>query len=397
LLALQGIGISLLLLEATPGCADEFDTVNYTATAGVNYDSNVFRLPSGTDPQLVIGKAGKSDRIRLVSLGIDIDKKYSNQELQLDAKVTNNKYNAFSILDYNGTTYKAAWNWSLTSKLSGTISDVRTQTLNSFADIQTNTRNLNTDDSRRLNGDWWMQSDWHVLFAAAIDGSSNSLTTINSLSYRNQTGELGLKYAPATNNSIALISRNIKGSYINGSPDYVALIDTGYRERQDDLQINWQLTDKSGLNGNLMNVKRRYPLFVERDYDGLQGGISYAWGMTDKTHLNTSINRSINSWFDTSSSYYVTDTVSLSPAWQISSKTDMHLVLSRNLSSYRGAVIANALTRQDVNQSIEIGAGWSPQRAVTFSASVQHTWRDSNFMAYGFSDNIASLSVAGTF
>lgn len=392
-----GTGLLLILIGMAAAVADQFDTVNYSATEGITYDNNVFRLPPGTDPQLVVGKPSKSDVIRLTSFGINIDKKYSNQEFLFNAKVTNNNYHTFSNLDYNGTSYKAASNWSLTSKLNGTLSSDRTQTLTSFADIRTTTRNLITEDNQRLNADWWFQSDWHLLFGVSSGGTTSTVTTINSLSYNTKTTELGLKYFPASDSSIALTSRNIRGGYNNTSPDYVQLIDTGYTEKQEELQINWLLTGKSVLTGDLMSVKRQYPLFFQRDYNGIQGSISNAWSISDKTHLNMSMNRSINLWFDTYSSYFVIDTISIAPSWQISAKTDMHLTLSGSKSDFRGPVVANASTRHDANQLFEIGFGWTPQRAVTFSALAQHTWHASNYSAFEFNDSLASLTVSGTF
>lgn len=389
--------IAVLLIVLNPVYADQFDTVNYVATAGINYDSNVFRLPSWADPQTVLGKPGKSDAIRLISAGINIDKKYANQELILGANVTNNSYNTFSNLDYNGTTYKAAANWSLTSRLNGALSADRTQTLTNPADIQTNTRNLNTVDNQRLNADWWFQSDWHLVAGAGNSGTTSTVTTINSLSTTTRTTELGLKYLPSTESSVTVTTRNIRGTNDNTGPDYLLLVDSGYTEKQLALQASWLLTGKSALTGNLVRVKHQYPVFSQRDYTSTQGDVSGIWSISDKTRLVASLSRSTSSWYDTYSSYIVTDTVSLAPSWQISARTGMHMALSRSRSDYLGQIVANVSARRDDNQSIEIGLAWSPQRSVSFSAMLQRTWRASNYSAFEFGDNLASLSVTGSF
>jgi exopolysaccharide biosynthesis operon protein EpsL len=385
------------LLMAFDAAADQFDAINYSATTGVNYDSNIYRLPSNASPLLVVGKSSTGDVIRILSAAANFSKDYSNQKVQMGASVTNNKFNNLSSLDYNSTSYRGALNWTLTSKLSGTLSDERLQTLNSFADIRTNVRNLKSENVRKLNADWWVQSDWHVLMGVASNISSNSLTTINSLNYRTSTAEWGLKYTPSEKSSVSVKTKNIQGNYINVATNFATLLDTGYTERQDVIEVLWQPTSKSGFVGSWMNLQRRHPLFYQRDYGGGQGGLTYNLGVSDITHVTMSFNRSLNTWFDTFSSYYVNDTISISPKWELAPKLALHTTLARNTSSYRGSVIANAVTRQDVQKQFELGLTWSPQRSITLNASLQHSARNSNFTFYEFSDNAAGVSVSGTY
>ncbi|MBU1426003.1 MAG: hypothetical protein KKH12_08600 [Gammaproteobacteria bacterium] len=392
----SGVGL-LVLLFGPPVFADQFDTVNYTASAGYYYDSNIYRLPSWADPQLWLGTPGKSDRIQQLSLGIDLDKKYANQELLLRAKGTNNKYRTFSALNYNDTAYYAAWNWSPGSKLHGTLSENRTQTLYSFADVLTNSRNLKTISTPRLTADWWFQSNWHLLLGIAREDSTSSVTTANSLSYRTNTKEWGLKYDPSGGNWVTLMSRTIRGSYRNAGLYYVAQIDTEYTEKQQEILVNWQVTGKSVLSGNLKNIKRQYPVFSQRDYSGMERGLKYAWGATGKTYLNVAMNRRISSWFDTASSYYVTDTVSISPGWQASPKANLYISILRSNTDFRNPVVANTLARSDVYQSQEFGIGWAPDRALNFNLSLQHSTRTSNYANYEFSDKSANLYFLVTF
>ena len=82
----------VLLIAMAPAYADQFDTVNYIGSVGVNYDDNIFRLPSGYDPQTYLGKSTKSDIVKVATIGISVDKKYSNQEIILNAFETINKY-----------------------------------------------------------------------------------------------------------------------------------------------------------------------------------------------------------------------------------------------------------------------------------------------------------------
>lgn len=395
-IASGGIGLVVLLISV-PASADQFDTLSYVVSAGMVYDNNVFRLPSWVDPQTVIGKPTKSDQIQSESIGINLDKKYSNQDVQFKANVTNNKFSTFSFLDYFNTKYSAAWNWNLGTRLSGSLSDDRTQTLSSFTDIHTYTRNLITVDTRHLDADWWVESNWHVLLGTTDSKSTSSLSVINNQSTIAKTSEWGFKYALADGNSMSLISRVIRGQFINGIPDYFLLADTEYSESQKEFKFNWLLSGKSVLSGNLMNINHQYPTFYQRDFSGTQGGLSYLWSISDKSTMNISINRTINAWLDVASSYFITDAATITPIWQISAKTNMHLSLTCSKANYLGPIVNNTIARHDTNQSEELGLDWSPQRSVKLTATLQSLHRSTNYAAYEYADKSANLFLQITF
>ena len=390
-------GISVFLMTLVPAFADQFDTVNYIANAGVNFDDNLFRLPNGADPQIFLGTASKSDLTRSVSLGINIDKKYSGQEVTLNAIGTNFKHSNFSSLDYTSSSFKGSWNWQISSRSSGTLYVTRAQSLNNPADTRIYTRNLNTADNIGFNGDWWVDSNWHLLLGVSNGQTTNSVNTINNLSSHNRTNEWGLKYDPADGKSITLISRNSRGT--NSYP-VSNQSDTGFTEKQTEFRAAWQMTGKSVLSGNLMKIDHHNFPFYQLDFAGNQGSLNYSLAISDKTMLNMSLQRSLNSWWDFYSNYYVADSVSISPRWQIGSKIAMHMAINRGINDYRGPGVPSEIARKDITQSVMLGVDWSPQRALTISAAVQHGKRSSTpeyFSGFGFDDNTASLSVQAYF
>ena len=95
--------------------------------ASVSHDSNFFREPGLLrDPQ--------SETITTGFLGLRIDKPYAQQRFLLDATATAYRYDKFSYLDFDGLDYLAAWDWRLTSHLSGRLSAARTETPTQFQD-----------------------------------------------------------------------------------------------------------------------------------------------------------------------------------------------------------------------------------------------------------------------
>ena len=399
-IAKQRVGIAIFLMALAPAFADQFDTVNYIANAGFNYDDNVFRLPVDADPQIYLGKESKSDVTRSVSLGINIDKKYSNQEVILNALGTNFKYRNFSNLDYTSSSFKGAWNWQVSSRLSGALGATRVQTLISPADSRLYARNLNTTDNLSFNGDGRFGSNWHLLFGASDGKNSNSINAVNYLGSHSTSKEWGGKYDPEDGKSVALISRNLRVTNPNTEPDPWTLTDTGFSEKQLELRAAWQINGKSALSGSLIKIDHRNFNFSQLDYKGNQGNLNYILSLSGKTFLNLSLQRSMSSWLAFYSSYYVTDSVSISPSWQVSAKTVMRMTINRGSNDYRNPIVPEAIHRNDATQSVLFGIDWTPQRAVTISASVQHNKRTSTpelYSSFGFDDNTASLSVQANF
>lgn len=401
LIAAKKMGVaSILLIAQLPAFADQFDTVNYIANVGTNFDDNIFRLPAGVDPKILLGKSSKSDMTRFISAGLNIDKKYSNQEAVFNAIWTDYKYNNFSSLNYASSSFKGAWNWQVNPRLSGALNGARAQTLNNPADSRVYTRNLNTVDNISLNGDWWAHSRWHLLFGVSNGQATNSINTINYPSSRNKTNEWGLKYEHAEGKSVSLISRNLRGINFNQAPDPVTLADTGSTEKQLELRTAWQITGKSLLSGSLMKIDHRNFHFHQRDYSGIQGDINYFLGISGKSSFNISMRRSLNSWADLASSYYVANSIAITPNWQLSSKTAIRMAINYQINNYLGAVAPSAIARNDVVQSVLVGMDWALRRSVTLSASVQHGKRTSTPESYsglGYVYNNASLSLQAYF
>ncbi len=385
-----------------PAYADQFDTVNYIGSVGVTYDDNVFRLPAGYDPQTYLGKPTKSDVIKVASVGINLDKKYSNQEIIVNAIGSINKYSNFTDLDNASSSFKGSWIWQITPRFSGSLNATRTQSLNNPADTRVFARDLNTTDNASLNGDWWLHSNWHLLFAASDGHTTNTINAINFQNTNNSSHEWGVKYDPSNGKSISLISRELQATYPNQVLDPVNVIDSGYTEKQLDLQFFWDINGKSKLSGDLMNVDHQNFHYSQRNYNENQGSINYSLGITGKTSVNLSLLRSLNGWWDQFSSYYITDSVSITPTWQMSSKTALHMTISQGANDYYGPVAPNpqGITRHDTTQSIQMGIDWTPQRALTVSTSLQHNQRTSTpayYSGYGFDENVVMVTLQAYF
>jgi exopolysaccharide biosynthesis operon protein EpsL len=386
------IGV-LILLTSNAASADQSDTLTYSVSAGVTYDDNLYKLPPGVDPQQTIGHATKSDVIKNETIGINLDKKYANQEVIFRGSVTNNIYNEFSNLDYTNTIYIASWNGNLTPRLSFGASDSRTQSLTTYSNVNFYTQIRTTVDSSSLNADWWFQSNWHLRFGLTKSSTKSSQSVINNQSYTSKVVEWGARFTPADGNSISLVSRLVQNENVNAVPNFATLSDSGNKESQQELNFIWILTGKSTLRGNFLSLKHQYTNFSQLDYSGVNEGLNYSWGISGQSSLNVSWNRVISSWIAAGSSYSMTDTASIAPSWQLSSKIGVQASISQSKSNFFGPITALSTARYDETRSETLSFTGSPQQSVKLSASIQNSHRYSNYSSFEYNNRSASLSA----
>jgi len=386
-----------LLLAPGIACADAEDPLSFNAGAGLRYDDNVFRLPANADPRSALGKPTKADWIQTASLGVRFDKPYAQQRVQLVAGITDNRYETLGSLNFVSRNYQAAWLWHLTSRLSGTLSADKQQTLNDFADFRGSTRNIRTTETRHADADWWLHGSWHLTGGLAENHQNNSQTFTADDSFVLRSAEAGVKYVAESDNAISLVTRRGHGENPDRSLDPVAQLDTRYEQNETELKLNYQLTGKSTVNGSLARVERKHEHFGARDFAGMTGRADYLWKPFGKLQFGISAGRDIAVFQDATSSYYVNDSLSISPTWQVSAKTTAGLKLDLSRRDYRGAIAPLAASRQDQGRSVGITLGWAPLRSVSISGSLQWERRTSTLSGFEFTDTTAALTAQLTF
>ena len=91
----------LLLLSAPSFAEGMIDIKPYISTS-VNYDDNVFRFSSPEQAKASLGSNNRSDYVKALNLGVDVNLRLSRQLVSLTANINKNKYSRFSNLDNTG-------------------------------------------------------------------------------------------------------------------------------------------------------------------------------------------------------------------------------------------------------------------------------------------------------
>ena len=362
----------------------------------IAWDANVFRLPeSAPDPQLARGISGKSDRRAATTVGVVLDKSYSQQRIQLELAQTATRYEKFSSLDHDAFEYRAGWQWHLTPRISGSLNASRSESQVSFEDAQGAQRIVRVTANRSASLEGWLFGGWYVQ-AGASEVKTSSSQVFLAVPDSNQTGgQLGLRYVFPSQSSITLSSRSSQGTNVAQAG---AIAAGAFTQREHELLATWVASGKSTLDGRLTRTERRYENLPEGDFSGVAGQLGFAWTPTRQLSLNVAASRALTPFFAAGSTHRIDSAFSVAPVWRLSPKTTLRARAERRESDFRGADAALAGSgRRDVQRDVEIGADWAAHPKVSLSAALRRDQRVSTEAAFNFRTTVATLSAALSF
>lgn len=376
--------------------ADALDTVTYSIGLGALHDNNLFRQSGGNE---------KSDTIRTTSMSLGFNKAWSLQQIRASATLIDYNYQQNDYLSYRAKNYDAAWNWSFTPHLTGTLGLDRTEQQNSFVDYSTTNpglrRNVRRTENQRYTLDWEVASGWHAQGGVSRISVTNSQTYLEQNSYNLNNVEFGGRYVWTSGTYLQLFQRSGKGEYQERKligfdqvpAPYNSQFDTGFHQNETELKFHLPLTGKSTVNARLARQERRHDHFSDRDYAANVGRVEYNWQPTAKLSLNTLLRRDVASYQSYSSSYYIADGITLQPAWQITVRTAMRFRYDWEKRHYEGGIYPGLAEREDKLKSARLSLEWTPADWSMLSVSAQQDRRDSNITGSDFKSNQLGLNA----
>ncbi len=238
------------------------DVVNVNVGGSTRHDTNLFKRPDAVAQTVNSGY-----------VGLRVDKPYSLQRFQFDVSATAYRYSDLSYLDFDGLDYRAAWLWSVTPRLSGSLRSERSETQVPFFDF----------NSLQRNG-------LHATFGLSESKQVSSQPFLAQPDFKLYSAELGLKYSRIAGNSIALLQRRGQGEYLRNQNllDPTVPLDTKYDQNETELQIA-RFFSRSTFLGKLNWTERHHDQLSQLNSSGWSGDLTYTWNATDKLTANLAV------------------------------------------------------------------------------------------------------------
>lgn len=373
-----------LTLSALPLCAmaDEFDTLQFSASVNRAYDDNLFRVKNN----------GTSDQITTSTAGVKLDKTYSLQRFIVDVSYVDYKYQTSDFLNFEALNYDAKWLWSLTPSLTGTLSTSRNKTLNGFSDFRSFTQNIRTADISQFRAEYSPYKVWTLIGGITETDFQNS-QTFNAVAQYNATAlDYGARYNFASGSNLSLLAHKRNGQF-QRQINQAALFDNGFTEDEYELDFVLKPTGKSNLSSKLGYLSREYDNFSVRDYGVWIGYINYDLLLTGKIKTSFGLARNAGPFETNYSTYSLTDSATIGVSYLYSDKITFMLNGRVAQRDFKQAVIAGAAKRDDDEQSLSGSVTWRPINNIGLTLSSIKSRRTSSAAYSNFEYDDLTTSV----
>lgn len=390
--AASALAVLTAIVTQQQAHANEQDTLIFRARQALLYDSNVFRS-SGEDSNNPV----RSDTLSRSSLGMELDKRYSLQRVELDASVVANRYRSTEYLNFNALNYRAVWHWSLTPRLYGTLRREQDEELNTYDYYGGFERNVRTDRVTGGTAEAVLGRDWRLLGGLERETRSNERPIAQQGDFTLRNTSIGLRHLFPSGSSISYRLLDGQGSYQNRVPG-VSAAPTSFDQFQHELRVAWSITGKTSVAARIAYLKREHSGFAFRDYSGPVGDINVQWSASGKLRFQGLLARGLSANQTNTSSYFNSTRVAINTYWSTSAKTILSAGYEQVRHDFDGVPPGiTAESREDKINTMRVGMRWNPIDALALSAGLQRSRRTSTANGAGYTNNSASVDATFSF
>jgi exopolysaccharide biosynthesis operon protein EpsL len=356
------------------------DTVFLRAFGNVTYDSNVFRISDEFPTAAATDSSRKDDWIYGLGAGLRLDIPVSQQRFKLDASATQYKYSEFDQLDYTGYAVRGEWDWKAGERWSGQVNLGARQERQAYSNaLFFSFPSLVERYDARASARYALTTRWELdgglsKYASRYDNELLQFDDFDSDSYF-----LGAAYRSPAGNSTGARLRYERGDWANRPSAPPANLDNQYRQYTLEAVVDWAISGKSRLAGELGYTWRDRDDAIQRDFDGPSGRLTYIWEVTGKSTLQGAVYRTLGAIDDFNATYTQTDGIDLAYAYDVSAKVVANATASYRILDYEGTSFdPSQPQREDKLRSLTLGASYELTRTITLSAGARYEKRTSN-------------------
>ena len=356
----------------------------------IEHNTNVFDVSKGSlvEP---IGKNGPTyaDTFFDTRAGVDGTYLVDQQKFFGNAEFRHFKYDNFTTLDHNETTFDLGLTWFLNRAIDGQIEYRREQRMVQFRDLGAASTQLiiETDGNAtaRFNVKVAPEWRWETELRDRVLGSPR--VDVPGLSLREDSVREGFKYLGVTNLSAGLEVGYMKGRYDH---DPIA-IDPTYRQTSVALAAQYQITGLTSFTGDLGYSKRSDP--TNSGLSGITGSLGYQHSLSAKTSVSVQLGRALNTYLTTGGNEIDTN-AGASLTYQLTYKIGLKAGYSYTSSKFPGAPNgATTLDRVDHFQTANAELTYQVLHWLSIRPYARYQSRSSNQAFYGYNSNIVGIEL----
>jgi exopolysaccharide biosynthesis operon protein EpsL len=384
----------LLQLEAEASTvATESKTLEARAFSTLNYDSNLFRLSDSVSPSGALGSTARSDFISTVGVGLALDYALSRQRLVAQVRVNDQRYEHYGFLDHQSYNGEAAIKWQLGNDWSGDLGYSRYRALAGFGDFRLPVKNLVTTARPYLLAKYQLGAALALTAQDAEQTYTNSAAVSRAADHEEQSYEAGAEFVPATGNTVGLGVRHVDGKFRNRPTD-------GFAQEDYLATFSTHLTGKSLLSGYVGYTQRKHEQDAQSDFSGPSGRAALRWAALPKTTVSVIAQREILPYADISSSYALTNAVSVQADWVATDKIAVALRGEHRNRRFIANTSVNAPflpERKDNTEALSVSVTYRMLKSLQFIARIGHERNTSNRATLDYRATTASIGAQFSF
>jgi hypothetical protein len=359
----------------------------------VTQEDNLYRLPDGVDPALLLGPdASRDDSIRTTSLALLGRWTPAQQDVALDAALAANRFAENSDLDYTSGHAALDWNWRLGGKWSGLLEAREEQTLASFANTRSLEKDVFTTSGYRGELRFDVGPRWR-----AIAGARTATTEHEAEERRGDDADLtdasiGVEYHTPRLSSLAWEYKRSHAAYPSG----VVVIPGGsasdYEDQRATVSIGYVASAEVALKASFGYVVRAYPYATRGDFSGDVWNAAVQWSPATKVQLAVEGWRDLKAYIDAESDHFVTTGEAVAVTWLPIDPIAVSFQVSREDQSYLGVIEDPLLpAREDRPTTAGVKVTYKLRDRALFNVSYHSETRQSN--TFRFDYDAAEISV----
>lgn len=376
------------------------DTIKPYVASSLLYDSNYLRLSDSVDPVAITGKSDKSEFIKQVAAGLDMDWTISRQHIIVKANVNQNWFQNFSTLDYTGWDTQAQWNWQVRNDLDGQIGYTNIQTMGSFVQLNSLIDNLVNNQRSFANAGYLFHPNGKIklgVFRTERQFDANNRQFSNNIE---DNAEFNLQYLSPTGSTLGMRVLATDGQYPQRQLTANSTQDNAYTRMNYAATWDWHASSKTRIDGLVGYTYQDYANFSVRNFADIVARLNLNWQASDKTLLELSARRDIYQADNVFASFLLTQGVWFNLTWQSTPKIALILPMSYQQQQYLGGTGSNTVgsgQQKDNVSSIGLKMMYHPLDSISIGPVLNYEKRDSSNPIASYETKSAGVNLQAAF